>query len=247
MRKTVKSDICVIFAKDRSFLYFYFLLSKSAKTKLLIEMNLWEEKEYLYAINYPENSMYRDEKNYALSANDAYIEIDKRGNAYVLFECESKVYVYDAHNMYEAQGYIDTQPEYFSNLPIFLPYGQAPSMHQSFEAFVAASKYKNIFTFQDSLMGLVYSEGLAEELITSQLSMQLYSDSLYQFNKNYFQLFSGSNKLCRDLEFPPGTQIISYIHSLDKIIFLADTRQMDQEPEGALFYVYSLEKSAKDI
>jgi len=199
------------------------------------------EEDFSHYIKYPSSSIYKNENGYTLSGNDVYMEMDKLGNMYAIFACEAKIFQYDIKNSYKMKTCLNTAPDHFDHLPLFLPYNQLSSDNQSFQAFVGTSKYQSIYTFQDSLIGLVYSRGLAENLITNKLTRTTYNDSLYQFNAYYFQVFAGMKKLCNDIKFPKGTSTISYVHTLDKVVFSADVDQLKYEPEGSLFYVYSLQ------
>ncbi|RMG23522.1 MAG: hypothetical protein D6730_14320 [Bacteroidetes bacterium] len=212
----------------------------------LLEMNL-QGDDYLYAIPYPANSLYRNESHYPLGSRDARISLDKKGQAYAIFPFDPKLYVYDVYDGYALKGYIDTRPEHFDQPPVWLPYNQLPESQQSNKSYFTASSYFKVYSFQDSLIGLVYSQGLPEHYVTAQFKMSDYNDSLYVYNQYYFQLFSGPDKLCPDLALPEGTSIVAYIHSLDEILLTARLSQLEEEPEGALFYLYSLQPVEEEM
>jgi len=201
------------------------------------QINNLQTKNY---IQYEASSIYHNDDHCFFAANSCYFGMSTDQKLYKICEGEPILYAYNAKEDFLPTDQIHTNPLFLDQPLIKIPYGQQPNEKQQAQAR-SLGKYTGLQALRGDTVLLTYRTGIPASKITNQTTNKDINDSLYVYNKNYCQIFASDKKLCDDIKFPSGTIALSYAHSLSRFVFATDVNALAEEPEGTVFYVYSLE------
>lgn len=201
------------------------------EAKQLTVVKTKPDTSHFLAINFEENSIYRNPTHFYYYSYPAFDYNPSDSLIYIVYSMNKNIYAYDPSDEFELKKTIQTSPSFF-NEPIKTPFGKQP---HTIKSLAYSSAYHNILS-NGKYTILEYYTALPEEIDLPGSIAEL--NELYlMYNQYYYELFYEGEKL-GEVELPEGKFGMHILKEDGTIFFQLDKNKYERDYE--VFYEYKI-------
>jgi hypothetical protein len=161
--------------------------------------------------------------------------VNKRKRLFdVLFPNDNYLYRYDLDNNFSLHSIVELKPDYFGKMP-GLPFGKRP--RNNFRYLQQNSSFQDLISVNDTIVTM-YRKGLKEDETFSTIEEA--NENIDKF-PYYLQVLINNKKISKDIKIPDGMLVLSYFHSLNKLLIKESPNEYDEMNNSVTFYICKIE------